>query len=121
MKLESVTNHERKVLELLLRRAYPQVKSLLGACFNQDWGCDYESWEALIDEYYCNKNSEFYSAIGNMKIIEELEDLLEFLTEEQLKLFFNQFIRAEINPEEEGYTYSGWLEAVLYRIKACNS
>jgi hypothetical protein len=120
MKLESVIDNEGEVLELLLRRAYPHVKSLLGGCFNQDWGCDYESWEAVIDEYYCDKRSECYSAKGRIIIIEELEHLLKFFTEEQLKLFF-KYTGPNLDLEGEGYTHTSWLTAVLNRIKACNS
>jgi hypothetical protein len=92
---------------------FPETKSLLAACFHQDWGCDYEHWESVIDE-------NFHNPVNNDLIVNELEILIRNFSEEQLQRFF-YYVHTSIEPEREGYTYSGWLAAVLNRIKACNS
>jgi len=102
------------IFETLVRKAYPEFDSWLRGCFHQEWGCDHDSWQAAIDEYwYGGEDAYSYIAL----FIEELESLLKNFSEPQLQILFDWY-GTNINGED---SCTLWLKKVRKRVKDRNA
>ena len=92
---------------------YPELDSLLGAYFNQDWDCDYDSPEAVIRGFITDGGKK-----GVEDTIAELKTLLkeEHTREQWLNIIYDDF-GCFCNPEHDGMHPKEWLEKVLKQLE----
>lgn len=92
---------------------YPELDSLLGAYFNQDWDLDYDTPEAVVRGFARDGDKKDLK-----KAIQELKNLLQeqHTKEEWLHIIYNDF-GCFCNPEYNGMHPQKWLEQVLKQLE----
>ena len=108
---------------------YPHMAQLLGAAFHQDWVCDHETWEAVIDEItHDERIFADESEINRNRILDgwirldaEVENILErFSDENGLETFFRE-IGSGIHPPGDGLGYGEWLREIRRRFQEASN
>jgi hypothetical protein len=93
--------------------ACPQLHQFLGGYFHQDWALDRESWEPVVDE--------FVSESPHSVVVETADELTEVLaahlSDAELTTVLDR-LGATVSPAGFDLTTTGWLEAMLWRLRS---